>query len=66
MFDREPLLVGVLVSSLEKAFRVVDIGPSAENKEEVIQVFSCSVVSGTVSYIFLICELILSLIHTRL
>ncbi|KAB1213028.1 Nucleolar protein 6 [Morella rubra] len=37
MFDREPLLVGVLVSSLEKAFRVVDIGPSAENKEEALK-----------------------------
>lgn len=37
MFDREPLLVGVLVGSLEKAFRVVDIGPSAENKEEALK-----------------------------
>ena len=35
MLDREPLLVGVSVSSMENAFRVVDIGPNAENKEEV-------------------------------
>ena len=33
MLDREPLLVGVSVSSMENAFRVVDIGPNAENKE---------------------------------
>lgn len=39
IFDREPLLVGVSVSSLEKAFRVVDIGPNPENKEEVFQFF---------------------------
>ena len=29
------MLVGVSVSSMENAFRVVDIGPNAENKEEV-------------------------------
>ncbi|KAI9164874.1 hypothetical protein LWI28_003798 [Acer negundo] len=34
ILDREPLLVGISVSSLEKVFRVVDIGPNAENKEE--------------------------------
>ena len=28
------------MSSLENAFRVVDIGPNAENKEEVFWVFS--------------------------
>ncbi|KAJ4851471.1 hypothetical protein Tsubulata_014141 [Turnera subulata] len=33
-FDGEPLLVGVSISSSEKAFRVVDIGPDAENKVE--------------------------------
>jgi hypothetical protein len=38
-FDREPLLVGVSVGSLEKAFSVVDTGPTAENKDEVLQVF---------------------------
>ncbi|XP_059457350.1 uncharacterized protein LOC132187164 [Corylus avellana] len=37
IFDREPLLVGVSVSSLEKAFRVVDIGPNPENKEEALK-----------------------------
>ncbi|KAG7990196.1 hypothetical protein I3843_02G012900 [Carya illinoinensis] len=37
IFDREPLLVGVSVSSLEKAFRVVDIGPDAENKNEALK-----------------------------
>jgi hypothetical protein len=30
------MLVGVLLSSQEKSFRLVDIGPSAENKEEVV------------------------------
>lgn len=35
MFDRELLLVGISISSLEKAFQVVDVGPDAENKEEV-------------------------------
>ncbi|XP_040999624.1 nucleolar protein 6 [Juglans microcarpa x Juglans regia] len=37
IFDREPLLIGVSVSSLEKAFRVVDIGPDAENKNEALK-----------------------------
>ncbi|XP_010254816.1 PREDICTED: nucleolar protein 6 isoform X2 [Nelumbo nucifera] len=35
-FDSEPLLVGILASSFDKSFRVVDIGPNAENKEEVL------------------------------
>lgn len=35
-FGEEPMLVGLLLSSEEKCFRVVDIGPHAENKEEVI------------------------------
>ncbi|KAL5754642.1 hypothetical protein ACOSP7_022862 [Xanthoceras sorbifolium] len=37
ILDREPLLVGISVSSLEKAFRMVDIGPNAENKEEALR-----------------------------
>ncbi|XP_068637494.1 uncharacterized protein [Aristolochia californica] len=36
-FDDEKLLIGVLASSSEKGFRVVDIGPHAENKEEVVK-----------------------------
>ncbi|KAJ6378798.1 hypothetical protein OIU78_028927 [Salix suchowensis] len=32
--DGEPLLAGISLSSLDKAFRVVDIGPDAEKKEE--------------------------------
>ncbi|XP_064957513.1 uncharacterized protein LOC135581344 isoform X1 [Musa acuminata AAA Group] len=36
-FGNEPMLVGVLVSSQEKSFRVVDIGPNPENKEEVMK-----------------------------
>ncbi|XWS42061.1 hypothetical protein CRYUN_Cryun17cG0136500 [Craigia yunnanensis] len=32
----EPLFVGISVSSLEKAFRVVDIGPNAEKKDEAL------------------------------
>ncbi|KAL0008143.1 hypothetical protein SO802_009645 [Lithocarpus litseifolius] len=36
ILDRESLLVGVSMRSMENAFRVVDIGPSAENKEENI------------------------------
>lgn len=35
MFDREPLLIGISVNTLENALRVVDIGPNAENKNEV-------------------------------
>ena len=35
MIDREPLLIGISVNTLENAFRVVDIGPNAENKDEV-------------------------------
>lgn len=34
-FNSEPLLIGISLSSLEKAFSVVDIGPNSENKEEV-------------------------------
>ncbi|KAL6987809.1 hypothetical protein U1Q18_013554 [Sarracenia purpurea var. burkii] len=35
--DREPLLIGISVSALEKALRVVDIGPNAENKDEAFK-----------------------------
>ncbi|MBA0803079.1 hypothetical protein Gohar_013328, partial [Gossypium harknessii] len=34
--DSEPLFVGISVSSVEKAFRVVDIGPNAEKKDEAL------------------------------
>ncbi|OMO95209.1 Nrap protein [Corchorus capsularis] len=34
--DGEPLFVGILLSSVEKAFRVVDIGPDAEKKDEAL------------------------------
>lgn len=34
---KEPLFVGISVSSPDKAFRVVDIGPNAENKEEALK-----------------------------
>ncbi|CAL5371205.1 unnamed protein product [Camellia sinensis] len=37
VFDGEPLLIGISVSTLEKAFRVVDIGPNAENKDEALK-----------------------------
>jgi hypothetical protein len=30
-----PLLVGILISDFEKAFRMIDVGPSADNKIEV-------------------------------
>lgn len=33
--NAEPLLIGISVSSLDKAFRIVNIGPDADNKEEV-------------------------------
>ncbi|KAG9448910.1 hypothetical protein H6P81_008875 [Aristolochia fimbriata] len=36
-FDNGKLLIGILVCSSEKSFRVVDIGPHAENKEEVFK-----------------------------
>ncbi|KAH1082116.1 hypothetical protein J1N35_021877 [Gossypium stocksii] len=34
--DSEPLFVGISVSSVGKAFRVVDIGPNAEKKDEAL------------------------------
>ncbi|KAF7151525.1 hypothetical protein RHSIM_Rhsim02G0060300 [Rhododendron simsii] len=37
MFDREPLLIGISVNTLENAFRFVDIGPNAENKNEALK-----------------------------
>ncbi|WCJ24913.1 Nucleolar protein 6 [Euphorbia peplus] len=37
VLDTEPLLIGISISSLEKAMRVVDIGPDAENKEEALK-----------------------------
>lgn len=40
VFNSVPLLIGISVSSFEKAFRVVDIGPNAENKDEVYKAFS--------------------------
>ncbi|ONK76147.1 uncharacterized protein A4U43_C03F24440 [Asparagus officinalis] len=36
-FGDEPMLVGILLSSHEKSFRVVDIGPSADKKEESVK-----------------------------
>ncbi|XP_054824422.1 uncharacterized protein LOC129322255 [Prosopis cineraria] len=35
--DKEPLFIGISVSNLEKAFRMVDIGPNAENKDEALE-----------------------------
>ncbi|XP_059623649.1 uncharacterized protein LOC132266698 [Cornus florida] len=37
MFDREALLIGISVSSVENAQRMVDIGPSPENKDEALK-----------------------------
>lgn len=37
MLDREPLLIGISVDTLDKALRVVDIGPNAENKDEALK-----------------------------
>lgn len=38
-FSDEPMLVGMLNSTQEKSFRVVDVGPSPEDKEEVLSCF---------------------------
>ncbi|ONH96837.1 hypothetical protein PRUPE_7G155300 [Prunus persica] len=35
--NAEPLLIGISVSSLDKAFRIVNIGPDADNKEEALK-----------------------------
>ena len=35
--NAQPLLIGISVTSLDKAFRIVDIGPDADNKEEVCE-----------------------------
>ncbi|KAK7309292.1 hypothetical protein RJT34_05888 [Clitoria ternatea] len=37
VLDKEPLFIGISVSTLEKAFRMVDIGPDAESKEEALE-----------------------------
>ncbi|VVB10024.1 unnamed protein product [Arabis nemorensis] len=37
VLDREPLFIGISISSIEKAFRTVDIGPDAENKLEALK-----------------------------
>ncbi|XP_068481118.1 U3 small nucleolar RNA-associated protein 22-like isoform X1 [Phaseolus vulgaris] len=37
VFDKEPLFIGISVSTLEKAYRMVDIGPNAESKEEALE-----------------------------
>ncbi|XP_047334495.1 nucleolar protein 6 [Impatiens glandulifera] len=37
MFDREPLFIGILAAAPEKALRVVDIGPNADNKDEAVK-----------------------------
>ncbi|CAN6335656.1 unnamed protein product [Urochloa humidicola] len=36
-FGSSPLLVGIMFSSLEKSFRLVDIGPNPENRSEAIK-----------------------------
>ncbi|XP_058112388.1 uncharacterized protein LOC131255639 isoform X1 [Magnolia sinica] len=33
-FGDEPIFAGIIISSFEKSFRTVDVGPNAENKEE--------------------------------
>ncbi|KAH0855123.1 hypothetical protein HID58_020473 [Brassica napus] len=37
VLDREPLFIGISIRSTENAFRMVDIGPDADNKEEVLK-----------------------------
>ncbi|MED6181320.1 hypothetical protein PIB30_018258 [Stylosanthes scabra] len=37
VLDKEPLFIGISVSTLEKAFRIVDIGPNAESKDEALE-----------------------------
>ncbi|CAN8328094.1 unnamed protein product [Cochlearia groenlandica] len=37
VLDREPLFIGISISSTEAAFRTVDIGPDAENKIEALK-----------------------------
>ncbi|ESW28940.1 hypothetical protein PHAVU_002G030700 [Phaseolus vulgaris] len=37
VFDKKPLFIGISVSTLEKAYRMVDIGPNAESKEEALE-----------------------------
>ncbi|KAJ0961338.1 hypothetical protein J5N97_000600 [Dioscorea zingiberensis] len=36
-FSEEPMLVGMLNSAQEKSFRVVDVGPSSEDKKEAVK-----------------------------
>lgn len=52
----EPLLIGISVSSLDKAFRIVDIGPDAENKEEVYEYLL-----GIISQLFLLMHVLILL-----
>lgn len=37
MFDREPMVVGISVSSLDEASKRITKGPSPENVEEVAE-----------------------------
>ncbi|XP_052196632.1 uncharacterized protein LOC127803986 isoform X2 [Diospyros lotus] len=37
LLSREPLFIGISISTLEKGLRVVDIGPNAENKDEALK-----------------------------
>ncbi|XP_057421446.1 uncharacterized protein LOC130715357 isoform X2 [Lotus japonicus] len=37
VLDKEPLFVGISVNTLEKAFRMVDIGPDSDNKVEALE-----------------------------
>ncbi|KAL0679227.1 hypothetical protein Bca4012_007208 [Brassica carinata] len=37
VLNREPLFIGISISSIENAFRTVDIGPDAENKTEALK-----------------------------
>ncbi|KAK2981597.1 hypothetical protein RJ640_011127 [Escallonia rubra] len=36
-FDREPLLIGVSISSIKEAFKELVVGPVAENKDEALE-----------------------------
>ncbi|KAK3017160.1 hypothetical protein RJ639_007835 [Escallonia herrerae] len=37
MFDREPVLIGVSISSIKEAFKELVVGPVAENKDEALE-----------------------------
>lgn len=59
--DKEPLFIGISISNFEKAFRMVDIGPNADNGKEVFAVYI-----DTDAIFFVVFKILFDTAHVKL